>query len=392
MGCTKIGHHHKWETSGTLVIERCEDRCSFCTGADAEKKWKFAWYLRRHVRSVHIKNGPYHNLTVSENWDEDETRGKGRSRKLKAEKGKRRVKKEEDDDSDTSDGSQCQKPLPGINAAQLMTMTDFYQDPNLGGGVLFGNEVIDREEFSSRIQADDIDAVIDRLGRNAARVYHGTEALRPEDVPVESIERDDQVDANANDLDAIAAQFGVTWSPSPSADPAPAWAFPNAGEGNDILDQSVNDFEDIMQSDDLPMPTMPIDLDESLQVNAPENEQDDANYLPSDSSFFEDEFFGYPAVDSLDPFFMSDGSSQASSVLDDLPLSLTYTTGPPSPTQASVDALGALTAAHEEVRINGGVGKDDMTSAFEMFQQAVGKSPEDLDSAFEEQGLWQSLD
>ncbi|KXT11538.1 hypothetical protein AC579_6577 [Pseudocercospora musae] len=386
MGCTKIGHQHNWDTSGKLVIERCEDRCNFCTGADGQKKWKFAWFLRRHVRSVHIKNGPYKNLTVSAGWDDDEPRGKGRSRS--GAKGKRRVKKEEDDDSDTSDGSQYQKPLPGINAAQLMTMNDFYQDPSLGGGVLFGNEVIRREEFSSKIQADDIDAVLDRLGRNAARTFHevghGPEGLRPEDIPVESIERDDQIDANADNFDAIAAQFGVRWSPSPSADPVPAWAFTNADEGNGIIDQAGHDVENTMQGDDLPMPTMPTDLDEPLQVNAPEIEQDDANYLPSDSSFFEDEFFGYPAVDSLDPFFMSDGSSHASSVLDDLPLSLTYTTTPPSPTQASVDALSALTAVHEEVRIKGGVGKDDMTTAFEMFQQAVGESPEELELAFEQ--------
>ena len=260
--------------------------------------------------------------------------------------------------------------------------------------MLFGNEVIEREEFSSKIQADDIDAVIDRLGRNAARTLHqsvhDTEELSPEDIPVESIERDDQIDTNADNLDAIAAQFGVRWSPSPSADPAPAWSFPNADESNDVLDQGANDFETTMQGDDLPMPTMPTDLDESLQVNAQEIEQDDANYLPSDSSFFEDEFFGYPAVDSLDPFFMSDGSSQASSVLDDLPLSLTYTTTPPSPTQASVDALGALTAVHEEVRTKGGVGKDDMTTTIELFQQAIGESPEDVSLAFEQQGLWQS--
>ncbi|EME87321.1 uncharacterized protein MYCFIDRAFT_89416 [Pseudocercospora fijiensis CIRAD86] len=396
MGCTKIGHQHEWPTSGKLVIERCEDRCNFCTGEDKQKKWKFAWFLRRHVRSVHIKNGPYSNLTVSDAWDEDESGGKGRSRK--GAKGKRRVKKEEDDDSDTSDGLPYQKPLPGLDTTHLMTMNDFIQDPTFGQGVLLGNEIIEREQLPANIQSDDIDAVIDRLGRNAARTYHqavhGTEELRPEDIPVESIEQDDQIGANTDNLEAAAWQFNVAYNPSPSAEPAHADAFPNAYEGNDILEQTAGDFENIMQGDYLPMPTMPTDLDESLQVNAPEIEQEDANYLPSDSSFFEDEWFGYEAAASFDPFFFSDSPSPPSSVFDELPLSLTYTTTPPSPTQASVDALGAFTAVHEEVRIKGGVGKDDMTTAFEMFQSAIGESPDDIDLAFEQHdsttGLWQS--
>lgn len=68
MGCEKLGHRHRWPTSGTLIIQRCETRCNFCEGPAAKKKWKYAWFLRRHVRSVHVNKGQYPNLIVPLDW------------------------------------------------------------------------------------------------------------------------------------------------------------------------------------------------------------------------------------------------------------------------------------------------------------------------------------
>lgn len=68
MGCTKVGHVHNWPTSGTLIIQRCEVKCNFCEGEAADKSFKYAWFLRRHVRAMHIRRGPYKNLKVSEDW------------------------------------------------------------------------------------------------------------------------------------------------------------------------------------------------------------------------------------------------------------------------------------------------------------------------------------
>lgn len=70
MGCDKPGHRHNWPSSGTLVIQRCETHCNFCEGEDAKKIWKYAWFLRRHVRSVHVKGGKgdYPNLIIPQDW------------------------------------------------------------------------------------------------------------------------------------------------------------------------------------------------------------------------------------------------------------------------------------------------------------------------------------
>jgi len=66
MPCDRASHNHVWVTSGTLVIERCERFCMFCTGDNAAHRFGHAWFLRRHVRGVHGKEYP--NLEVSEGW------------------------------------------------------------------------------------------------------------------------------------------------------------------------------------------------------------------------------------------------------------------------------------------------------------------------------------
>lgn len=69
MPCNNPEHDHPtWPTSGTLIIQRCEVFCAFCEGDKANHRWKFAWFLRRHIEGVHIKHGPYKNLTVSPGW------------------------------------------------------------------------------------------------------------------------------------------------------------------------------------------------------------------------------------------------------------------------------------------------------------------------------------
>jgi len=69
MPCDKVDHTHAWPTSGTLTIERCERYCNFCTlEEDKKHKWKFAWFLRRHVEAVHVKSGEYPNLALAEQW------------------------------------------------------------------------------------------------------------------------------------------------------------------------------------------------------------------------------------------------------------------------------------------------------------------------------------
>lgn len=68
MGCTKLGHIHQWPTTGTLVVQRCETRCNFCEGEAARKDWKYAWFLRRHVRAIHVRKGKYSHLKVDMGW------------------------------------------------------------------------------------------------------------------------------------------------------------------------------------------------------------------------------------------------------------------------------------------------------------------------------------
>ncbi|EMC95017.1 hypothetical protein BAUCODRAFT_157538 [Baudoinia panamericana UAMH 10762] len=54
MPCTQMDHTHIWPESGPLTIERCETFCQYCPGAEGKHKFKFAWFLRRHVHDVHI--------------------------------------------------------------------------------------------------------------------------------------------------------------------------------------------------------------------------------------------------------------------------------------------------------------------------------------------------
>ncbi|KAF2766108.1 hypothetical protein EJ03DRAFT_354240 [Teratosphaeria nubilosa] len=67
--CRKDNHDHPWVTSGILVIERCEKFCQFCEGADVDHDWKHAWFLRRHVTTVHCKPGAkYEHVKVADKW------------------------------------------------------------------------------------------------------------------------------------------------------------------------------------------------------------------------------------------------------------------------------------------------------------------------------------
>ncbi|KAH9819307.1 hypothetical protein Tdes44962_MAKER05253 [Teratosphaeria destructans] len=67
--CRKDNHDHPWVTNGVLVIERCEKFCQFCEGADIDHDWKHAWFLRRHVTTVHCKPGAkYEHVTVADKW------------------------------------------------------------------------------------------------------------------------------------------------------------------------------------------------------------------------------------------------------------------------------------------------------------------------------------
>lgn len=69
MPCNKMNHTHAWPASGPLTIERCERFCDYCTSeADRNHYWKFAWFLRRHVESVHIKSGEYSNVQMAKGW------------------------------------------------------------------------------------------------------------------------------------------------------------------------------------------------------------------------------------------------------------------------------------------------------------------------------------
>ena len=42
--------------------------CGYCTGADAKHIWKFAWFLRRHVQSVHIDSGEFGAVKLAPGW------------------------------------------------------------------------------------------------------------------------------------------------------------------------------------------------------------------------------------------------------------------------------------------------------------------------------------
>ncbi|TKA74769.1 hypothetical protein B0A55_03859 [Friedmanniomyces simplex] len=71
MPCDNVSHTHTWPDSGALTIERCEVFCQYCTNeGDRKHRHKFAWFLRRHVEGVHIKNGrgSHAHVTLSKGW------------------------------------------------------------------------------------------------------------------------------------------------------------------------------------------------------------------------------------------------------------------------------------------------------------------------------------
>ncbi|KAK5715849.1 hypothetical protein LTR17_016603 [Elasticomyces elasticus] len=73
MPCAQDGpdHTHIWPQSGPLVIDRCEIYCQYCREAgDKALPHKFAWFLRRHVKGVHIKNGrgTHPNVVLAAGW------------------------------------------------------------------------------------------------------------------------------------------------------------------------------------------------------------------------------------------------------------------------------------------------------------------------------------
>ncbi|KAK3670324.1 hypothetical protein LTR78_009778 [Recurvomyces mirabilis] len=73
MPCEQPGHNHpQWPASGPLTIERCEIFCQYCMGADAQHRWKFGWFLRRHVEKVHILHGDYSDVVLSKGWTRKE--------------------------------------------------------------------------------------------------------------------------------------------------------------------------------------------------------------------------------------------------------------------------------------------------------------------------------
>ncbi|KAK3619804.1 hypothetical protein LTR56_023704 [Elasticomyces elasticus] len=64
-------HTHIWPRSGPLVIDRCEIYCQYCRDAgDKALPHKFAWFLRRHVKGVQIKNGKgtHPNIVLVAGW------------------------------------------------------------------------------------------------------------------------------------------------------------------------------------------------------------------------------------------------------------------------------------------------------------------------------------
>lgn len=68
MPCDIDEHTHVWPVKGQLIIEKCERYCQFCTGDHAKHHWKFAWFLRRHVKAVHVNGGDYPEVIVSDGW------------------------------------------------------------------------------------------------------------------------------------------------------------------------------------------------------------------------------------------------------------------------------------------------------------------------------------
>ncbi|KAI7384605.1 hypothetical protein KC336_g18157 [Hortaea werneckii] len=122
MPCLKMDHTHHWPTTGVLTIERCERFCDFCTSeADRKHRWKFAWFLRRHVEAVHIKGGEYPGLELTETW----TRPDGAAAR-KAEK----QPKKKPPPRKSKGKSKAQK---AVSATVSSSLSEFSTDPQVGG-------------------------------------------------------------------------------------------------------------------------------------------------------------------------------------------------------------------------------------------------------------------
>lgn len=71
MPCSHETHDHQWPASGPLTIERCKTLCQYCIAeGKTAHEHKHAWFLRRHVEGVHIKEGKgtYGNVQLSKGW------------------------------------------------------------------------------------------------------------------------------------------------------------------------------------------------------------------------------------------------------------------------------------------------------------------------------------
>ncbi|KAF2207868.1 hypothetical protein CERZMDRAFT_101893 [Cercospora zeae-maydis SCOH1-5] len=177
MGCCETGHSHAWPTDGVLVIQRCEVRCNFCTGAKATKPWKYAWFLRRHVRAIHCKPGKGENydLQVSTQWkapvDSEQTdktpkksKSKGNSIKAEAEYG--------DEEEDASERAKPGAYSMGKSADTIWIPQPIYLDvPNQFPGMNRGFHPLDHRDvrFDQTLAFgdQDVDVLVDAADVNS---------------------------------------------------------------------------------------------------------------------------------------------------------------------------------------------------------------------------------
>lgn len=57
MPCNDPSHEHVWPSEGILTLDKCEKFCGYCTDAGRDHVWQYTWFLRRHIRTVHVKDG-----------------------------------------------------------------------------------------------------------------------------------------------------------------------------------------------------------------------------------------------------------------------------------------------------------------------------------------------
>ncbi|RMZ10829.1 hypothetical protein D0862_03145 [Hortaea werneckii] len=150
---------------GILTIERCERFCDFCTSeADRKHRWKFAWFLRRHVEAVHIKGGEYPGLLLADTWTRPDgaaarqvekqpkkkppprkSKGKSKAQQAVSETPEPEVASESESSNiavgpvqgQTAFGHHSRSNSHGSEASQAMTVTsslsDFSSDLQVGG-------------------------------------------------------------------------------------------------------------------------------------------------------------------------------------------------------------------------------------------------------------------